>query len=156
MAKKNAVVGRPPKYKNCEEIQMKIDDYFKECEGKVLLDDKKHAVTDKYGNPIIVGAKPPTVTGLALALGFATRKSLLEYQGKKEFVNTITRAKTRIEQYAEERLFDRDGAAGAKFSLANNFSGWKEKQEVDVSGTEAAQEKLSELLEQRRKRRDRK
>ena len=29
-----------------------------------------------------------------------------------------------MEQYAEERLFDRDGVNGARFSLANNFKGW--------------------------------
>ena len=39
----------------------------------------------------------------------------------KEFVDTITRAKARVEQYAEERLFDRDGSNGAQFSLRNNF-----------------------------------
>lgn len=153
---KKKTVGRPPIYRTKEEIQEKIDLYFKECEGKVLLDDDGHAITDKYGNPVISGMRPPTVTGLALALGFTSRQALLNYQAKKEFVDTITRAKTRIEQYAEERLFDRDGAAGAKFSLANNFEGWREKQSVDISNTEAEQSKLSELLEQRKKRRDNK
>lgn len=127
MATKNAV-GRPPKYKNKEEIQQKIDDYFKKCEGEILKDNENNIVFDKFGQPIVVGAKPVTVTGLALALGFTSRQALLNYQGKKEFVDTITRAKSRIEQYAEERLFDRDGANGAKFSLANNFKGWNEKQ----------------------------
>ena len=42
-------------------------------------------------------------------------------------MNTITRAKSRVEEYAEMRLFDKDGANGAKFSLANNFKQWKEK-----------------------------
>jgi predicted ATPase len=51
-------------------------------------------------------------------------------------MDTITRAKATVEQYAEERLYDKDGANGAKFSLANNFEGWKEKQsiEADVKG----------------------
>lgn len=106
-------VGRPPKYKNMEEIEDKIEQYFRECEGEILKDDDGKPVLNKIGNPIIVGRKPLTVTGLALALGFTTRKSLLEYQGKKEFVNTITRAKSVVEKYAEERLFDRDGSNGA-------------------------------------------
>ena len=33
---------------------------------------------------------------------------------------------TRIEMYAEERLYDKDGSNGAKFSLQNNFKGWNE------------------------------
>ena len=37
MATKKAV-GRPPKYKCKEEIEEKIDAYFKECEGEILRD----------------------------------------------------------------------------------------------------------------------
>ncbi len=122
--------GRPPMYTTKEEIQEKIDDYFEKCEGKPLVVDGVPAI-DKHGEPIMVGKKPLTVTGLALALGFNSRQSLLNYQGKEEFMDTIMRAKAQVEQYAEERLFDKDGANGAKFSLANNFEGWKEKQEID-------------------------
>lgn len=123
--------GRPLKYKTAEEMQLIIDKYFKDCDGTPLKDDEGNPILNKWGMPIIVNSKPPTVTGLALALGFNTRLSLLNYQGKDEFVNTVTRAKTRIEEYAETRLFDKDGVQGAKFSLANNFKEWKEKQEVD-------------------------
>jgi hypothetical protein len=124
--------GRPWMYKSKEEMQEKIDAYFKECEGKLLVDKEGNTVFDKYGYPIYVDRKPLTVTGLALALGFNSRQALLNYQGRKEFNDTITRAKTKIEQYAEERLFDKDGANGAKFSLANNFEGWKEKQQIEA------------------------
>lgn len=117
-------VGRPPMYENVEEIEEKIERYFEDCKGEPLRDSNGNPVLDKRNNPIMIGQKPPTVTGLALALGFNTRKSLLEYQGKKEFVNTITRAKSRVEEYAESRLFDRDGSGGAQFSLRNNFNGW--------------------------------
>ena len=69
-------VGRPPKYKSKEEIEEKIDAYFKECEGEILKDEKGKTVFNKFGNPVIINQKPPTVTGLALALGFTTRLSL--------------------------------------------------------------------------------
>lgn len=117
-------MARPPKYKTVDALQAAIDAYFEDCQGKPLVDDKGNAVTDKYGEPVIVGAHPPTVTGLALALGFTNRQSLLNYQGKKQFLDTITRAKSRCEEYAESRLFDRDGARGAQFSLEHNFR-WK-------------------------------
>ena len=107
------VVGRPPKYKSKEEIEEKIEEYFKECEGEILKDDEGKPIFNKFGSPVVINQRPPTVTGLALALGFSTRLSLLNYQGKKEFMNTITRAKARVEAYAEERLFDRDGSSGA-------------------------------------------
>lgn len=144
-------VGRPPKYKCKEEIEEKIEEYFKSCEGEMLKDDEDKPILNKFGQPVFINRKPPTVTGLALALGFTSRQALLNYQAKKEFVDTITRAKTKVEQYAEERLFDRDGAAGAKFSLANNFKGWNEKQEVKVSSdVENEQTKLDSILKQMR------
>ncbi len=134
--------GRPPKYKNKEEIEEKIEQYFKDCEGHPLTDEDGKQIYNKYGYPVIVDKKPLTVTGLALALGFTTRQALLNYQGKKEFVDTITRAKSRVEQYAEERLFDKDGSSGAQFSLRNNFKGWNEEQKENQD----ALEKLDDVL----------
>ena len=118
--------GRPPKFTDPEELQEKINQYFKDCEGHVLTDADGNPVVTKYGEPVIVGARPLTVTGLALAIGFQSRTSLLEYEGKPKFREIIVRAKSRIEQYTEERLFDKDGANGAKFSLQNNFKAWND------------------------------
>ena len=120
-------MARPLKYRTADELQAAIDRYFEDCEGKPALDDKGNAITDKYGVPVLVGAKPPTVTGLALALGFASRQALLNYQGRKAFNDTVLRAKAKCEEYAEGRLFDRDGANGAQFSLKCNF-GWNDRQ----------------------------
>lgn len=124
--------GRPPVFTSVEEMQEKIDAYFKDCEGQPLTDDEGRVLRDKYNNPIIVGVRPLTITGLALALGFNSRQSLLNYEEKDEFLDTIKKAKARVEQYAEERLFDKDGANGAKFSLSNNFKGWTEKQKIEA------------------------
>ncbi len=129
MAKKT--VGRPPKFKCKEEIEQKIKLYFEYCEGELLREDDGPPILNKFGQPIIINQHPPTVTGLALALGFSGRQALLNYQAKAEFMDTITRAKAMIERYTEERLFDRDGVNGAKFSLVNNFKGWNEKTELD-------------------------
>lgn len=136
MATKKAV-GRQPRYKSKEEIEEKIEAYFKECEGEILKDDKGEPIFNKFGNPVVINQRPPTVTGLALVLGFTSRQALLNYQAKKEFVDTITRAKSRVEAYAEERLFDRDGTSGAQFSLRNNFKGWTEKTELDEEEQQA-------------------
>ena len=124
--------GRPPVFNTVEEMQEKIDAYFEECEGHPLTDKEGNVLTDKHNNPIIVGVRPLTITGLALALGFNSRQSLLNYEGKEEFLDTIKKAKARVEQYAEERLFDKDGSNGAKFSLSNNFKGWTEKQQIQA------------------------
>lgn len=130
--------GRPPKYRSAKQMQQRIDAYFEACEGQMLIDETTGKPVIHKGMPVYEGAKPPTITGLALALGFTTRKSLMDYQGKPQFEEIIQRAKSRIEQYTEERLFDRDGSAGARFSLQNNFKGWKEKTEVSLSAGEEA------------------
>lgn len=126
-------IGMKPKYKTAAEMQEAIDAYFESCKGEPLMDDEGNVLTDKHGIPIIIRAHPPTVTGLALALGFTSRQALLNYQAKPKFVDTITRAKSRCEEYAESRLFDRDGANGAKFSLTNNFKGWSDKPEQGIA-----------------------
>ena len=124
--------GRPPMFTSAEQMQKLIDAYFEECDGKVLLDEDGKPMRNKDGRVIRDDRRPYTITGLALALGFNSRTSLLNYEGKEEFVNTITRAKARVEMYAEERLYDKNGSNGAKFSLANNFKGWTEKQTIEA------------------------
>lgn len=135
--------GRPPMYTSKEEIEGLIENYFEECEGIPFLDSEGNPLMANNGNILYKKQpKPPTVTGLALALGFTTRLSLINYQEKEEFMNTITRAKTYIEEYAERRLFDRDGVQGAKFSLINNFKGWSEK---PTSTTDSMEEMLKNM-----------
>lgn len=124
--------GAPRKWKSVKAMQEAIDAYFESCKGVKLTDDDGNLMRDKYGVPIIVDAKPPTVTGLALALGFTGRQALIDYQARPEFADTVTRAKARCEEYAEARLYDRDGANGAKFSLSCNF-GWREVNETKIS-----------------------
>lgn len=128
--------GRPPKYKTVEELQEAIDKYFEECKGKPLVIDGEQ-MYNKQGYPIIIDRKPPTITGLALAIGLSGRGDLLYYQHKKkQFCDTITRAKSRVEMYAEERLYDKEGSAGAQFNLRNNFKNWDADKKQEESKTE--------------------
>lgn len=121
-------MGKPRKIKSVKAMERAIEAYFASCEGTPRLDKNGQPIYDKHGQPVVVGAKPPTVTGLALALGLSGRKVLLDYQGREEYRDAITRAKARCEAYAEERLYDKDGSPGAKFSLGCNF-GWASEDE---------------------------
>ena len=85
-------MGKPPMYKTVDEIEKKIEKYFEYCKGYPLTDSKGKQMFNKFGSPVFVDVHPPTVTGLALALGFTSRQALLNYQAKPEFVDTITRA----------------------------------------------------------------
>lgn len=74
----------------------------------------------------------PTVTGLALHLGFDSKQSLYDYRDRPEFSYPIKKALTLIEKYHEEGLSE-NNVAGRIFALKN--MGWKDKAEIEHSGT---------------------
>jgi hypothetical protein len=106
-----AQAGRPPKYKTAEELQKLIDQYWENLKPE----------------------QPPTVTGLALALGMS-RQDLINYQSRDEFFDTIKQAKQAVEEFNESRLITGNSVAGVIFNLKNNFN-WKDKTEQEVSNT---------------------
>ncbi len=130
-------VGRPLKYKTAEEMQAGIDEYFELCQPKPMVDEEGNVYKDKSGNPIIE-LNPPTITGLALHLGFESRTSMYDYEQKSEFMYTLRRARMKCENWLE-----RNGLSGntpptmAIFALKNY--GWTdkpEKQETDDTGSD--------------------
>ena len=93
--------GRPYKYETPEEMEISINEYFTKCQE-----------AKSY----------PSVTGLALALGFADRKSIYEYRDNRiEFNKLIKKALTFVEMHYELRL-NTTSPTGAIFALKN--MGW--------------------------------
>ena len=106
------------KYKNPEDMQLLVDEYFKAC------DDKE---------------EPYTVPGLAYALGFNSRQTLLNYQQMHGFSDVVDRAKLRIEtQRAAQLVAGKVNVVGAIFDLKNNFQ-WKDKHEIEQTGRSTEQ-----------------
>ncbi len=101
--------GRPRRYETPEAMQLVIDRYF-------------------------LTAEKPTVSGLALELGFTSREALHNYEGySQEFADTVKRARLRIEVYYEEKLLDKDfNVSGAIFALKN--LGWTDRQKAEDEG----------------------
>jgi hypothetical protein len=116
-------VGRPPKYKNKEEVEAIIKKYFSK-EGNAYID---------MGD----GAKmyAPTISGLAYELDL-TRQGLLEYSNKDEFSDTIKKAKQKVEIALEQKL-QGQAVTGTIFNLKNNF-GWKDKTEKDLTSSDGS------------------
>lgn len=98
--------GRPLKFDNIEELEDKINQYFKTTPDEEL-----------------------TITGLALALD-CDRRTLLNYENRDEFFPTIKKAKTIVEN-SYERALRKNGRTGDIFALKN--FGWQDKQEIDSS-----------------------
>ena len=107
--KQQKKTGHPRKYKTVEEMEVKIEKYF--------------ADRDKDKRPYLI-------YGLALALDL-TRDGLLKYQGRKEFVSLIKKAKERVAASIEEMILTKRQVAGPIFWLKAN-STWYDK--LVVSG----------------------
>ena len=148
--------GRPLKFQSVEELETAINLYFDDCDKCVdtrvwshdAIEEQagKRVCTNCWGGEKSKGCllvsgqfrmpRPYTVTGLALWLN-TTRQTLLDYQQKDEFFDTIVQAKQRIENFAAERLFDKDTPTrGVIFSLSNNSKGWTEKSEVTTKSVD--------------------
>jgi hypothetical protein len=126
--------GRPRAYDTPEELHLLVENYFKSCEPQPLINQVTgEPYLDKQGQPIMYGHVPPSVAGLAYALGFKSRQSLFDYADNPMFMDIIMRAKLRIEIYNNTRLYDKDGVQGAKFNLTVNY-GYIEKQGLEHSG----------------------
>lgn len=129
--------GRPPKYKTVQELETLINNYFDSCwtqkidmfGNPIFVKDKRGKKTDQK---VMVQSKPYTIVGLALAIG-TTRETLLDYENKDAFSDTIKRAKQLCHGFAEEQLYVGKNPTGAIFNLKNNY-GWKEKSETEHSG----------------------
>jgi hypothetical protein len=139
-------VGRPRKWEDVSELEAAIESYFNSCfmvktERIKIKDDETGGfewvdsiAKDREGNDIYIQIKPFTITGLAVALD-TTRDVLLDYEKKedrKEFSNTIKKAKQIIQQYAEDYLFNGKNSTGAIFNLKNNW-GWVDRTETDIT-----------------------
>ncbi len=100
---------RPRKYETPEAMQLAIDRYF-------------------------LAAERPTMSGLALELGFTSREALRNYEGySQEFADTVKRARLRMEVYYEEKLLDKDfNVSGAIFALKN--LGWTDRPKAEDEG----------------------
>jgi len=103
--------GRPLKFESVEQLESMIEEYFTNCD---------------------IEKKPYTITGLALWLD-TSRETLINYEERPEFFDTIKRAKVKCENWVEEgALMNRINATSAIFNLKNNY-GWKDKTEQELT-----------------------
>ena len=123
------------KFASVEEFEKAVNSYFDAIQAP-QLDKNGKPVVNQFGEPMMVYIRPATMTGLALHIGLASRQAILNYSHRsKAYEDVVKKARMRVQEYCEQRLFDRDGAKGAQFSLRNNFD-WVEKQEVDLGTQE--------------------
>jgi len=136
--------GEKPLFTSPEQLQSEIDQYFESCFGP-LIDWKKHEVVrDKDGEVVKTQVKPFTVAGLAYWIGVPTETlnridwgfydDLDEKTEEDRLYSAILRrAKQKIELYAEQRLYDRDGVNGARFVLDHHFRATTQREQAEIN-----------------------
>lgn len=102
-----AIMARPRLISSPQEFDERADAYFDEC---------------KYND------EPVTLTGLCIAVGLSSRKSIYEYRDRPEFSDSVKSAMMRVENEYEKKLSG-NNVSGSIFAL-KNFD-WKDKTEVD-------------------------
>lgn len=133
--------GARRKYASPEQMQEAIDRYFASC---------VRVVVNESGESEFYWTDPPTVPGLARALGMTVR-TVLDYQKLDDFSKVITEAKLIIEEYTAKALIANPKATGLIFVLKN--MGWQDNRTVTYAPPnrlEAAKtpEQLAELIQQ--------
>ena len=127
------------------DLSGRIDAYFKHTDGKYHLDvketkglpDIEHKIPDR--DPEV-----PTITGLALFLGFNSRQAFSDYEEKGKFKQILKRGRLRIEAIYEKKLHHQS-SAGAIFALKS--MGWNEKYENILPGNGTFKSIKIELIE---------
>ena len=102
-------------------LKIQVDNYFEQ-----IAQNKNFKVGE-----IVYEEEHPTVSGLALFLGFPNTKAFERYKDRPEYADVMDYALLRIEnQY--EKLYQ-DGVTNAK-SAMKRF-GWDDKQKIDGNFT---------------------
>jgi hypothetical protein len=119
--------GKPLKFKTVKELQDKIEEYFDNCDNRLV-----HGYDNKTNEQFAyISPEPYTMSGLAYALDLS-RQGLLNYKHRGEYLDTIKKARRRVQTDVERRLMEGKATVGAIFNLKNNF-GWKDKKETDIT-----------------------
>lgn len=100
-----------PKFSSADELDKLVDAFFKQLEGK-------KRTTTKTNTAKTVDAKPATLTGLALHLGFHSREQFERYESKGKFSANLKKGRLRIEAIYEKKLHQTT-FGGAIFALKN-------------------------------------
>jgi hypothetical protein len=85
---------------------------------------------DLYYERCATTERPPTMAGLALALGFTSKGRLLKYgQDHEEYLPYIETAQTRMEEFKNEKLLEGGSTFSAYALDLKNQHGWADKVE---------------------------
>lgn len=132
--------GRPPKFNSVEELEQIISKYFDSISeerqvGHYNKDNEFEPTLNKLWEPIYSTYyhEIPSILWMCEYI-WIHRDTLLEYEKKTGFSDTIKKYKARVERYNADSLFREKNVTGIIFNLKNNF-GWEDKIVNDNTNT---------------------
>lgn len=136
--------------KSLPDLETAIDAYFESRMASRMVfvgmvDGQKSYEREEY-------MKPPTMAGLALALGI-DRRTLIRYgsgEGTRdpELSLALSRAKLRAAEWWEEALAVREASNGAKFALEVNYGYGKEDDKTGGEGDKFSMNVIAPAVEE--------
>lgn len=132
-------------FSNTAMLQQRLSEYFLSCEGP-LKNKNGNIIKDGEGNPHMTQVRPYTLAGMARAMGVETRELKKFASGKYDTVKEkysywVKMGAQQIEEYAESRLYDKNGHNGGRFILDSAFGRTIRKDNSDVNSAEFAKQK---------------
>lgn len=103
--------GRKRKYESVQALEMQIQEYYRIAKEREEI---------------------PSMSGLAIYLGFYSIQSLLDYEKTPKYGQSIKKARLYLENVLESRLIAGKPPIGLIFALKNRFK-WQDKQEMDIT-----------------------
>lgn len=134
--------GRKPFFENPDDLENKVIEYFEWIQGeyeeregiRTITSGKgenQSTITETYTYWFTIRPKEtPSITGLAIFLGFESRQSMYDYLKKPDFSYSIKKALLKVENSYESGLW-LEKPTGVIFALKN--MGWTDKIETDIT-----------------------
>jgi len=133
--------GRPLIIEDPIEMQERIGEYFNSCVPEYVKDSDDKPVQGKNG-PLVKNINAPSVTGLALFLGYASRQSFYDNEKKIEFSYILKSARSRVEEWVYQSVMTGIIRDSVGIFILKQF-GYSDRQEI-INKTIFSVENMSE------------
>lgn len=136
---------------NVRSLQMRIREYLESCMGPQTSASGK-VTLGSDGLPVLVQTRPLTLAGLANSLGIQTRLLKAFARGdfdtvQDKYSHYIQMAAQQIEEYAETRLYDKNGYQGGRYILDSAFGRTIGKETADIKNSDFdRQQRIQEFI----------
>jgi hypothetical protein len=138
--------GRGRIVEDPQQMQYLIDKYFESRKPGLQYDNEGKVVVDGKGNPVLK-MNPPSITGLALWLGYACKDSIADGIKRNDGFSAILKeAKTRCENFLEEGIISDEVSVNGATRLIQFYGGWAEKKEIEAK-VSTGEKRLIDLMD---------